>query len=78
MTAEFEAGAAKVWGEDRFAGGAFAVFAPGQQATLHAHAAAPEGPVYFAGEHTSLKHAWVEGAVESGLRAAREVHARAL
>jgi monoamine oxidase len=78
VTAEFEAGAAKVWGEDRFAGGAFAVFAPGQQAALHAHAAAPEGPVYFAGEHTSLKHAWVEGAVESGLRAAREVHARAL
>jgi monoamine oxidase len=75
---EFEVGTSKLWGEDRFAGGAFAVLQPGQQARLHPHVIAPEGPIHFAGEHTSLKHAWIEGAVESGLRAAREIHERCL
>jgi len=35
---------------------------------------APEGRIHFAGEHTSLYHAWIQGALESGIRAAREVH----
>jgi len=33
----------------------------------------PEGRVHFAGEHTSPWSGWMEGALESGLRAAREV-----
>jgi monoamine oxidase len=33
-----------------------------------------EGPVHFAGEHTSLKHAWIEGALGSAVRAALEVN----
>jgi monoamine oxidase len=45
---------------------------------LYAHMIAPEGPVHFAGEHTSLKHSWIEGAVESGLRAAQEIQECAL
>ena len=36
-----------------------------------------EGRVHFAGEHASLAHAWIQGAIESGLRAALEVHVRA-
>jgi monoamine oxidase len=72
---EFEAGASKMWHDDEFAGGAFALFDPGQQTLLHNLIAAPEGRVHFAGEHTSLCHAWIQGAIESGLRAAREVHA---
>ncbi|HEY7294483.1 MAG TPA: flavin monoamine oxidase family protein [Dehalococcoidia bacterium] len=71
---EVEAGTSVIWHEDRFAGGAFAFFEPGQETRLHAHIVAPEGRIHFAGEHTSLKHAWIEGAVESGLRAALEVH----
>lgn len=77
VTAEYECGASKIWAEDRFAGGAFAWFNPGQRSRLYPHMLTPEGPVHFAGEHTSLKHAWIEGAVESGLRAAHEIHARA-
>ncbi len=77
VTTEFEVGVCKVWGEDKYAGGAFALFEPGQQTRLYAHMVAPEGPVHFAGEHASLKHCWIEGAVESGLRAAWEVHQRA-
>jgi monoamine oxidase len=37
---------------------------------------APEGRVYFAGEHASLAHAWIQGAIESGLNAASAIHAR--
>ena len=71
---EFEAGASKVWHHDPFAGGAFALFTPGQQTLLHRSIIAPEGRYHFAGEHTSLTHAWIQGAIESGLRAAGEIH----
>src|SRR5262249_3399365 len=71
---EVEVGFSKVWSEDRFAGGACgAVFNPGQQTRLYEAMVAPEGPVFFAGEHTTYKHMWIEGAVESGLRAAQEI-----
>jgi monoamine oxidase len=71
---EFEVGASKVWHHDEFAGGAFALFTPGQQTLLHDAIVAPEGRIHFAGEHTSLTHAWIQGAIESGLRAAAEIH----
>lgn len=74
--AEFEVGASKMWHDDPYAGGAFALFEPGQQSLLHDHVIAPEGRVHFAGEHASLAHAWIQGAIESGLRAALEVHSR--
>lgn len=71
---EFEVGVSHMWHDDEFAGGAFALFEPEQQTQLHAAIIAPEGRVHFAGEHASLAHAWIQGAVESGLRAAREIH----
>ncbi|MBC7249190.1 MAG: flavin monoamine oxidase family protein [Anaerolineae bacterium] len=71
---EFEVGTSVVWDQDRFAGGAFAFFNPGQELALFEHIVAPEGRVHFAGEHTTLTHAWIQGAIESGLRAASEVH----
>lgn len=71
---EFEVGASQMWHDDEFAGGAFALFDPGQQTLLHDHIIAPEGRIHFAGEHASLAHAWIQGAIESGLRAAREIH----
>jgi monoamine oxidase len=71
---EFETGASKMWHDDEFACGAFALFDPGQQTLLYHHITAPEGRIHFAGEHASLAHAWIQGAIESGLRAAREVH----
>jgi monoamine oxidase len=74
---EFEVGASKIWHDDEFAGGAFALFAPGQQTLLYEAIKAPEGRIHFAGEHTSLTHAWIQGAIESGLRAASEIHSAA-
>ncbi|HXH20904.1 MAG TPA: flavin monoamine oxidase family protein [Dehalococcoidia bacterium] len=73
--AEFEVGASKVWHDDEYAGGAFALFDPGQQTRLYKDIVAPEGRIFFAGEHASLYHAWIQGAIESGLRAASEIHA---
>jgi len=33
----------------------------------------PEGRLHFAGDFTTMKSGWVEGAIESGLRAARQI-----
>jgi len=71
---EFEVGTSWMWHDDEFAGGAFALFDPGQQTLLHAEIVKPEGRIHFAGEHTSLHHAWIQGAIESGLRAAVAIH----
>lgn len=74
---EFEVGSSKMWHDDPYAGGAFALFEPSQQTLLYEHIIAPEGRIHFAGEHASLQHAWIQGAIESGLRAAGEIHALA-
>jgi monoamine oxidase len=76
IISEFEAGTSWMWHDDEFAGGAFALFDPGQQTLLHEAIVAPEGRFHFAGEHASLAHAWIQGAVESGLRAAKEIAGR--
>ncbi|HEX7276776.1 MAG TPA: FAD-dependent oxidoreductase, partial [Acidimicrobiales bacterium] len=71
---EFEVGASYAWYNDPFAGGAFALFEPGQEKALHGDILEPEGRIHFAGEHCSLWHAWIQGALESGISAARKVH----
>ncbi|HXG26748.1 MAG TPA: flavin monoamine oxidase family protein [Candidatus Binatia bacterium] len=70
----YEVGASHAWYDDRFANGAFAMFQAGQQTALQADIVRPEGRIHFAGEHCSLHHAWIQGALESGLRAARAIH----
>jgi monoamine oxidase len=70
----YEVGASHGWYGDRWARGAFALFAPEQQSQLHSAIVAPEGRVLFAGEHCSLYHAWIQGALESGIRAARQIN----
>ena len=74
--AEFEVGTSKMWHDDEFAGGAFALFEPGQQTLLFDDICAAEGRIHFAGEHASLAHAWIQGAIESGLRAAYAIAMR--
>jgi monoamine oxidase len=70
----YEGGTSQIWHEDQFARGAFAYFEPGQMTTLLPIAQRPEGRVHFAGEHTSAWHGWMNGALESGNRAAAEVN----
>ena len=71
---ECEGGASYSWYGDPYAVGAFALFEPGQETVLHADIIRPEGRVHFAGEHCSLWHAWIQGALESGIRAAGEIN----
>ncbi len=74
VTDEFEVGAVQAWYDDPYARGAFALFEPEQQTRLQDAIVQPEGRIHFAGEHTSLYHAWIQGALESGIRAAKEIH----
>jgi monoamine oxidase len=62
------------WLNDPYARGAYLVALPGQCRTLVPHLATPEGRIHFAGEHTSPWPGWMQGALHSGLRAAREVN----
>ena len=75
MREHFEGGVTKCWDEDEWARGASAFYKPGQISSLLPHVARPEGRVYFAGEHTSVwGDGWMQGALESGNRVAREVN----
>lgn len=70
----YEVGASHAWYDDPWARGAFALFAPGQQTLLQEAIVRPEGRLYFAGEHCSLHHAWIQGALDSGIRAAHAIN----
>lgn len=74
VRSEFETGTSWMWHDDEFAGGAFALFDPGQQSLLYEEIVRPEGRIHFSGEHASLYHAWIQGAIESGLREALAIH----
>jgi monoamine oxidase len=69
----FEKGVAYRWARDPWARGAFAIFSPGQMTSMMSDIARAEGRVHFAGEHTSSWMGWMEGALQSGERAANEV-----
>jgi monoamine oxidase len=75
MRNHFEGGVTKCWDEDEWARGASAYYKPGQFSSLLPHVARPEGRIHFAGEHTSVWiDGWMQGALESGNRVAREVN----
>ncbi|MDT3396593.1 FAD-dependent oxidoreductase [Streptomyces sp. B1866] len=69
-------GATQSWVRARYALGEAVIFTPGQLHEHHAAARTVEGRVHFAGEHTSLKPAWIEGALESAVRTSLELHSR--
>jgi monoamine oxidase len=71
---EFVTGVAHSWSQNPFSAGAFALFKPEQETELYPYLSSPEGRVHFAGEHTSLPHAWIQTAIESGIRVANEVN----
>jgi monoamine oxidase len=69
----FEGGAVKYWNEDPWIRGSYSFEGVGQARDSLQIAAASEGRVHFAGEHTSVHRASMNGALESGVRAAAEV-----
>jgi len=71
---EFETATAWSWLNDPYARGAYMVALPGQCRTIVPQMATPAGRIHFAGEHTSPWPGWMQGALHSGLRAAKEVN----
>jgi len=61
------------WGDDPFVGGAYALFEKNHPLNLKDKLREPHQRVVFAGEHTADCQGFMEGAIESGLRAARAV-----
>ncbi|OIK09947.1 amine oxidase [Bacillus sp. MUM 116] len=71
---EFVSGTSFSWVNNPYATGAVVAFDPGQENELFPYIKLPEGRVHFAGEHTTLTHGWMQGAIESGIRVANEVN----
>lgn len=66
------------WEDDPWAQGGYAYFDPAYDPALRPWLARAHGLVLFAGEHTSVRwQGYMNGAVESGLRAAAEVRTMA-
>lgn len=61
------------WQRDRFAGGAYACWAPGQIAAFANEIGKDLGRIHFCGEHTAATARGMEGAMESGERAALDI-----
>jgi len=63
------------WNREKGFYGAFCYFMPQQQELFSHVMAKPEydNRVYFAGEHISLTHGWIEGAVNTGMIAANNI-----
>jgi len=65
------------WGADRFAAGAWVYFRPGDVTRFAGIIGRAHGRLHFCGEHLALANRGMEGAMESGERAAAAVLARA-
>jgi monoamine oxidase len=62
------------WVRDPWVKGAYSFYKVGQYATYGTIASAAQGGVHFAGEHTSINNqGFLDGAIETGARAAREI-----
>lgn len=70
--AEVEATAVIDWDAEPWARGAYAWFRPGRLTSMRP-LIEPEGRIHLAGEHLSSASGWMQGALDSGLRAARDV-----
>jgi monoamine oxidase len=70
---DFEGATTWSWLNDPFARGAYLVALPGHFRTILPYTGSIEGRIHFAGEHTSPWPGWMQGALHSGLRAAKEV-----
>ncbi|MBN3319313.1 OXLA oxidase, partial [Atractosteus spatula] len=69
-------GKVKKWASDPYSLGAFAIFTPYQQTDFASLLFQSERRVHFAGEHTATPHAWIETAMKSALRAARNINSQ--
>jgi monoamine oxidase len=69
LRANFERGTTKCWLEDEWSRGAWGFVGVLEMMT----ASAPDGRIYFAGEHMSPYFSWIQGALASSLRAVKQI-----
>lgn len=74
VSGHFASGISHSWQMDPWSRAAWAAPTQAQDIQLTSQLAMPEGLIHFAGEHISGARGWMNGALESGLRAATEVH----
>jgi monoamine oxidase len=67
-------GQTQSWLRNPYSYGEASILLPDQHTEIFPDTGTPEGPLHFAGDHTSLKPAWIEGALESAIRTALEIH----
>ena len=67
----FARGRTVAWSNSRLNGGAYSAFAPGQVADFWTALRRSYGRIHLAGEHTANFTGYMEGALRSGLSAAR-------
>jgi monoamine oxidase len=61
------------WHDERFTGGTYTAYRPGQVTAFWRAMREPFERIYWAGEHTDVYTGYMEGAVRSGLRAAEAI-----
>ncbi|XP_063293155.1 L-amino-acid oxidase [Pelobates fuscus] len=64
----------KKWSLDPYSMGAFSYLTPYQFGDMYETLSMPEGNIFFAGEYTSFPHGWIDTAIKSGLKAARDIN----
>jgi monoamine oxidase len=69
----FIVGTSQSWQNDIYSSGEAAMLTPGQFQELEGYVQMPEGNIHFGGDATSFKIAWIEGAIEAGIRTALEI-----
>ncbi len=69
-----EGGYTKCWGEDPWAQCAHAIGNRNNMTEAMPYLSTVEGRIHFAGEHASAYHGWIQGAIESGNRTAKEIN----
>lgn len=72
---QLEISASVCWDEEPWSRGAWAWLKPGHAKSILSSMSQPEGRIHFAGDHTSAWSSWMQGALESGNRAAGVVNA---
>ncbi|EDV27209.1 uncharacterized protein TRIADDRAFT_54930 [Trichoplax adhaerens] len=70
----FETGTSQVWKNQPYTGAAVSYFYPQQRELLFRNSYSRERRCFFAGEHTSFTHFWIQGAIQSALRAVIQIY----
>jgi monoamine oxidase len=73
---EFETSFAVSWHRTKYNLGGWALYSAEERQTLYKALLAPDGQVYFAGEHLTYLNAWMAGALESARSVVAALHSR--